>query len=99
MYRYAQIDIETGMVVSDSYLSGEVKAYNMIPISEDFDLTNKKYVDGEWVEYTPEPIPEPEPTEQEIMQAEMLLNQMQIISTQQEQDEVLAEILINQMGV
>lgn len=42
---------------------------------------------------------QPEPTEEEIMQAEMLLNQMQIIATQQEQDEVLAEILINQMGV
>ena len=99
MYRYAQIDLETGMVVSDSYLSGIVEAENMIPISEDFDLTNKKYVDGEWVEYEPEPQPEPEPTEEEIMQAEMLLNQMQIIATQQEQDEVLAEILINQMGV
>ena len=101
MYRYAQIDLETGMVVSDSYLSGIVEADNMIPISEDFDLTNKKYVDGEWVEYEPEPIPEPEPepTEQEIMQAEILLNQMEIISTQQEQDEVLAEILLNQMEV
>ena len=99
MYRYAQIDLETGMVVSDSHLSGIVEADNMIPISEDFDLTNKKYVNGEWVEYEPEPIPEPEPTEQDIMQAEMLLNQMEIISTQQEQDEVLAEILLNQMEV
>ena len=61
MFRYAQID-ENGYVVSDSYLSGEVKSDNMIPISEDFDLTNKKYVNGEWVEYTPEPI-EPEPTQ------------------------------------
>ena len=99
MYKYAQINIETGIVEGISYLSGEVKADNMIPISEDFDLTNKKYVDGEWVEYEPEPIPEPEPTEQEIMQAEILLNQMEIISTQQEQDEVLAEILLNQMEV
>ena len=99
MYRYAQINLETGMVVSDSHLSGIVESDNMIPISEDFDLTNKKYVDGEWVEYEPEPITEPEPTEQEIMQAEMLLNQMQIISAQKEQDEVLAEILLNQMEV
>ena len=65
MFRYAQID-ENGYVVSDSYLSGEAKADNMIPISEDFDLTNKKYVNGEWVEYTPEPI-EPEPTAEEIL--------------------------------
>ena len=66
MFRYAQIDTETGMVVSDSYLSGEVEADNMISISEGFDLTNKKYVNGEWVEYTPEPI-EPEPTTDEIL--------------------------------
>ena len=46
-----------------------------------------------------EPQPEPEPTEGEIIQAEMLLNQAQIIATQQEQDEVLAAILLNQMGV
>lgn len=65
MFRYAQID-ENGYVVSDSHLSGEVKTDNMIPISEDFDLTNKKYVNGEWVEYTPEPI-EPEPTAEEIL--------------------------------
>lgn len=95
MYRYAQIDIETGIVVSDSHLSGIVEADNMIPISEDFDLTNKKYVDGEWVEYEPEPQPV-EPTEEELFQAEILLNQMQIINTQAEQDEVLAEILLNQ---
>ena len=47
----------------------------------------------------PEPQPTPEPTEEEILQAEMLLNQMQIIATQQEQDEVLAGILLNQMEV
>ena len=65
MFRYAQID-DTGNVISDSYLYGEVKADNMIPISDDFDLTNKKYVNGEWVEYTPEPI-ESEPTTDEIL--------------------------------
>ncbi len=60
---------------------------------------NGTVVKFQYQEYEPEPIPEPEPTEQEIMQAEMLLNQMEIISTQQEQDEVLAEILLNQMEV
>lgn len=43
--------------------------------------------------------PQPEPTEQELVQAEMLLNQIEIMSRQNEQDEVLAEILLNQMGV
>ena len=55
MYRYAQIN-ENGIVVCDSYLSGKVTADHMIEIAEGFDLTNKKYVDGKWVEYTPEPI-------------------------------------------
>ena len=67
MYRYAQID-ENGIVVSDSHLSGEVHADNMIPIAEDFDLTNKKYENGEWVEYIP-PQPEPEPSVEEILES------------------------------
>lgn len=52
MFRYAQVNNE-GYVVSDSHLSGEVKANNMIPVEEDFDLTNKKYINGEWVSYEP----------------------------------------------
>lgn len=40
-----------------------------------------------------------EPTETELIQAELLLNQIDIIAKQNEQDEVLAEILLNQMGV
>ena len=66
MYRYAQID-ENGYVVSDSHLSGEVNYPNMIPVSDDFDLTNKKYVDGEWEEYAPEPAPEVLTEEQEAL--------------------------------
>ena len=49
MYRYAQIDIETGRVISDSSLSGEVNAENMIRIDETFDLTGKIYINGNWV--------------------------------------------------
>lgn len=71
----------------------------MIQIDENFDTTNKKWNGSSWESYTPEPAPEPEPTEKEIIQGEMLLNQAQIIATQQEQDEVLAAILLNQMGV
>ena len=79
MYRYAQIDIDTGLVVSNSYLSGIVYAENMIPIEEDFDLTNKKYVDGEWVEYTPEPVPEPEPSQLDRIEAAVSKSQQDII--------------------
>ena len=58
--RYAQIDLSTGMVVADSYLSGIVDRPDLIQITFDFNLINKKYVDGEWVEYTPDPVPEKE---------------------------------------
>lgn len=95
--RYAQINMETGQVVGDSYLSGAVDYPHMIPIPEDFDLINKKYVDGGWVEYTPEPTEEG-PTEQETVTAELLLNQAQILSNQADADAVLAEILLKQMG-
>lgn len=42
---------------------------------------------------------EPEMTEQELIQAEILLNQAEIISKQKEQDEVLAELLLGQQEV
>lgn len=93
--RYAQIN-KDGFVVSDSNLSGEVEADNMIPLDDDgFDLANKRYVNGKWEEYTPEPA-EPEPDEQDVVQAQILLNQADIIAKQQEQDEVLAEMLLQQ---
>lgn len=57
MFRYAQIS-KNGFVISDSYLSGEVIADDMIAIAENFVIRNKKYIDGEWVDYTPEPIVE-----------------------------------------
>ena len=102
MIRYAQIDTKTGLVISDSYLSGEVEAENMIQIEEDFDLTNKRYVDGNWVEYVPESNEtensknETEISDAELIQAEMLLNQESIIAKQKEHDEILAELLLGQ---
>lgn len=102
MIRYAQIDLDTGMVVSDSYLSGEVEAENMIQIEESFDLTNKRYIDGNWIEYVPESNEtennnnETEISDAELIQAEMLLNQESIIAKQKEHDEILAELLLRQ---
>lgn len=102
MIRYAQIDIETGIVISDSYLSGEVEAENMIQIEESFDLTNKRYIDGNWIEYVPESNEtennnnETEISDAELIQAEMLLNQESIIAKQKEHDEILAELLLGQ---
>ena len=70
MYRYAQID-ENGYIVSDSHLSGEVTADNMIPVSDDFDLSNKRYVDGEWQTYEPSYVEEISETEQAIFETEI----------------------------
>lgn len=66
--RYAQIT-DSGYVISDSHLTGKVDHPNMIPIPEDFDLTNKRYVGGKWESYTPAPPPEPQPSEMDILKA------------------------------
>lgn len=97
-FRYAQIN-KDGRVIGDSYLSGKVSADNMIPILDDFDITNKKYINGEWIEYTPEPEPEPPISEKDKIQAEILLNQCNMLINQENQDKVLAELLLNQLGV
>lgn len=68
--RYAQIT-DSGYVISDSYLTGKVELPDMIPIPEDFDLTNKKYVGGKWESYTPAPPPEPQPSEMEILKEQV----------------------------
>ena len=99
MIRYAQINTKTGIVTVDSYLSGEVEAENMIRIDEDFDLTNKKYENGKWVEYVPKVSEIEETVSNEEIQAEILLNQAEIISKQNEHDEILAEILLGQQEV
>ena len=103
MFRYAQID-ENGYVVSDSFLSGEVNAENMIQITNDFDLKNKKYVGNKWVEYVPEideetSNAESEPDYGENILAELLLGQAEIAAKQNEHDEVLAAILLGQQTV
>lgn len=53
MHRYAQID-GNGRVISDSWLSGEVNKENMIPIAFDFDIKNKRYINGAWEDYIEE---------------------------------------------
>lgn len=99
MFYYAQLD-ENDICIGVSQLSGEIYLCNMIFLEkQDVSLLGKKYNDGVWEDISK---PEPsklEPTEQEILQAEMLLNQQQIISKQTEIDMTLAELLLNQQGV
>lgn len=66
--RYAQIT-DSGYVISDSHLTDKVDYPNMIPVPDDFDLTNKRYVGGKWESYTPAPPPEPQPSEMEKLKA------------------------------
>ena len=85
MYRYAIIN-DYGLVCGESNLTGKVKQKDMILISDDFDLTNKKYENGKWVEYIPEPEPEPEyqPTNAEIAQTQLTM--MEAMADQYEQN-------------
>lgn len=97
-YIYAELD-ENNICKVVSDLSNKVDKPTMIPLETyDTSLLGKRYNNGEWYEVE-QPEPEYEPTEQELINAELLLNQIDIIAKQNEQDEVLAEILLNQMGV
>ena len=107
---YAQLN-EENICIGISQLSGKVAAENMIELaSYDTGILGKKYVDGKWedVEHQEEngeitaeyeKSPQAEPTEQELIQAEILLNQSEIIAKQKEHDEVLAELLLGQQEV
>ena len=69
MFRYAVIDA-TGIVIGESWLSSEVTVDNMIRIGENFDTSNKRYADGEWVEYIPEETEvETKPTQLDVIEA------------------------------
>ena len=93
---YAQINDEN-ICIGISQLSKEITSNHMIAINAfDESLIGRKYENEKWAEI--EPVPEPEPTEQELIQAELLLNQAQILINQEQQDTVLAEFLLNQIG-
>lgn len=99
-YFYAELD-ENNVVKAliDTNVSPEEIAdcFVQIPEYEESYLL-KKYENGEWHDVERSET-EYEPTETELIQAEILLNQAEILAKQNEQDEVLAEILLNQMGV
>ena len=97
MYIYAQLN-QDNICVGLSQLSGEVKADNMV-LLEDYDISiaGKKYEDEIWVEIPVEPVIA-EPTEQEIIQAELLLNQMALMDQMNAIEVANAEILLNTLG-
>lgn len=69
-HHYAQID-ENGYIVGISHLSGPVVQPDMIQIDMYFNPTNKKWNGTSWESYTPPEPPEPEPTQLDIIEAEV----------------------------
>lgn len=95
---YATLD-KNNICIGISSLAGEVNRDNLILLPHyDSSVMGKKYEGCEWVEVEREAVVV-EPTEQEIFQAEVLLTQAEILTKAQEHDEVLAEILLNSLGV
>ena len=94
-YIYAQLN-EEGICFSLSHLSGPVEREDMILFSQETDCLGKRYHDGIWEEVAQ---PEPEPDKDEWIQAQLLLHQAEIIAGQKEQDETLAALLLNSLGV
>ncbi|AMJ40704.1 hypothetical protein [Anaerotignum propionicum] len=95
-------EIKAGCVYEESYsyegyifLKYEV---NNIPSEEIVEITKEEYKANKPI--IPELEPDPmELIEDEVLQAEMLLNQQLILSKQTEIDITLAELLLNQQGV
>lgn len=92
LFRYAQIykgEDGYGYIMCDSLLSGEVEAENMIPISEDFEISRERwnYVISDWETYEPEPGPELQPPKQtqadRIEESQLVI--MEAIAEQYEQ--------------
>lgn len=102
MNRYIHIDLNTGQIIGENYTTGIIEREDMILVDSDFDKTNKKYKDGEWVTFTPksvDPKPVEEPITQEEVNATILLNQATILTNQENTDEVLSQILLNQFSM
>lgn len=95
---YAQLN-DKGICIGVSKLSEKVESENMIALdSYDTALCGKKYNKGKWEGVPKEPL-ELEPIlSSEELQAEILLNQQQIITRQNTQEAVLAQLLLNQQG-
>ena len=80
MYKYAQID-SNNICFAVSYLSGEIITDDMIRISETDEPLGKKYNNGIWEELPPQPEPEPELNQLDIIQKAVLADNDNIAQT------------------
>ena len=97
-FYYAQIDennICTALLDTSTEITNNPKM--ILTDSYDMSVLGKKYNNGVWE--VAETEPEYMPSETELIQAELLLNQQEIIIKQNEHDEVLAAILLGQQTV
>lgn len=94
--RYAQINKE-GYVIADSYLIGAVIAEDMIPLEETFDITNKRWINGEWIDCVTEQITDISinPSTDEVLAGIML----DIIDISEKQDKLLENLDVQSMAI
>lgn len=94
--------IKAGCVYEESYSHGGYLflkyCINNVPSEELIEVSKEEYEAAKPVILEPEPTTS-EPTEQDFLQAEILLNQVTILENQHAQDAVMAEILLGQLGV
>ena len=103
IYKYAQINLDTGVCVGVSYLSGEVIADHMIPLEIEDDVKPGDIWDGEtWTRPDPPPAPEPGPSridmleeENAFLALELAQTQARLDQTEQEQAELLLLLVGN----
>lgn len=96
--RYVKVHMTTGVILDEFYSDNEISDFDAVLVDDDFQIaSNKRYINGKWEYFENEEgkiI-----TEQDQLNAELLLNQATILENQQAHDEVLAEILLNQAQV
>lgn len=92
---YAQLD-SNNICIGISQLSGEIQKDNMLQI-ESYDVTilGKKYENGKWIELPKPPV---EPTEEELIIAQTLINQASIKEQLSVIDETNSQILLKLVG-
>lgn len=89
--RYAQIN-ESGICIADSFLSGEVIAENMIPLTdEEPSPLTKKYVNGVWEEVKKEQQTQIQSDTEMIMQSIAEL-ELQNYEAQSERHEITQKV-------